>query len=179
VIKEACRECGGDGVVKEKAEIPVDIPAGIDSETRIRIAGEGEPSMSGGPRGDLYVDVTVRPHPVFEREGNDLLCDLPISFVQAALGAELELPNLLDEKVTLKVPRGTPGGQRLRVRGHGMPDVNTGRRGDMIVRLMIEVPKSLTKAQEELLREYAKSEKIEVKPKKKGFFDKLKDIFEP
>lgn len=177
-IKDRCRPCGGEGVVREKAEVKVHIPAGIDTNTRIRVAGEGEPSLAGGARGDLFVDVAVRPHPVFEREGTTLFCEVPVSFSQAALGADIEV-STLDEKVSLKLPRATQSGQLFRIRGHGLPDVEGGRKGDLVVRAVIEVPKSLTKQQEDLLREFAKTEKVEVKPRKKSLLDKIKDIFEP
>lgn len=176
-IKDPCKPCGGGGMVREKAEIKVTIPAGIDNETRLRVAGQGEPSPEGGGRGDLFVDVTVRPHAFFERDGNHLFCELPISFVQAALGADVEVPTL-DGKASLKIPRGTPAGQVFRLRGKGLPDVSGRGTGDLLVRLAIDVPKHLTKEQETMLREYAKSEKIEVKPRKKGLLDKIKDIFE-
>jgi molecular chaperone DnaJ len=176
-IKEPCKDCNGGGLVRAKVELKVKIPAGIDTETRIRLPGEGEPSLEGGGRGDLFVDVTVRPHAYFEREDNDLLIDLPISFVQAAIGAEVEVPTL-DGKAALRIPRGTPGLQRFRLRGKGLPDINGGRAGDLIVRVVIDVPKHLTREQEDCLREYAKSEKIEIKPRKKGLLDKIKDIFQ-
>ncbi|MEK7467762.1 MAG: molecular chaperone DnaJ [Planctomycetota bacterium] len=178
VVKDPCKPCGGEGTTREKAEVKVAIPAGIDTNTRIRVPGEGEPSLAGGGRGDLFVDVTVKPHSIFEREGTTLFCEVPISFSQAALGAEIEVATL-DEKVTLKVPRSTPSGQLFRIRGKGLPDVEGGRQGDMVVRVVIEVPKSLTKEQEDLLREFAKTEKVEVKPRKKSLLDKIKDIFEP
>jgi len=176
-IKDPCKPCGGHGIVRETVQIKVKIPAGIDTQTRLRVSGEGEPSLEGGGRGDLFVDVTVHPHPVFERDGVHLLCDLPVSFVQAALGAEIDVATL-EEKVSLKIPRATPSGQQFRLRGHGLPDVEGGRKGDLIVRVVVDVPRHLTKQQEDLLREYAKTENVEVKPRKKGFFDKIKDIFE-
>ncbi len=178
VVKDPCKPCGGEGVTREKKEIKVHIPAGIDTNTRIRVPDEGEPSLAGGARGDLFVDVTVKPHAVFEREGTTLFCEVPISFSQAALGADIEVATL-DEKVSLKLPRATQSGQLFRIRAHGLPDIEGGRQGDMVVRVVIEVPKSLTKQQEDLLREFAKTEKVEVKPRKKSLLDKIKDIFEP
>lgn len=177
VVKDPCRECGGAGMKREKADVKVTIPAGIDNQTRIRIPGAGEPSPGGGGRGDLYVDVTVRPHAVFEREGTTLFCEVPIPFSQAALGGDLEVQTL-DEKVNVKIPRATQSGQLFRVRGHGLPDIDGGRKGDLVVRVVVDVPKNLTKQQEDLLRELAKTEKVEVKPRKKSLLDKIKDIFE-
>ncbi|NUN48899.1 MAG: molecular chaperone DnaJ [Candidatus Brocadiae bacterium] len=177
VVTDPCRGCSGNGVTREKAEVTVRIPAGIESETRIRVQGQGEPGPAGTERGDLFVDILVRPHPVFERDGADLLCDLPVSFAQCALGGEVEVQTL-GEKVTLKIPRGTQGGQHFRLRGQGLPRLDSTRKGDLIVTAVIEVPTKLTKAQEELLRGFAKTENIEVKPRKRGFFDKIKDIFE-
>ncbi|MCE9583045.1 MAG: molecular chaperone DnaJ [Planctomycetes bacterium] len=176
-IKDPCKDCHGEGTTREKGEVKIAIPAGIDTNSRIRVTGQGEPSLAGGERGDLFVDVTVRPHAIFEREGTNLFCEIPVSFTQATLGADIEVATL-DEKIALKLPHGTPSGQLFRLRGHGLPDIEGGRKGDLVVRVVIDVPRSLTKQQEDLLREFAKTEKVEVKPRKKSLLDKIKDIFE-
>jgi molecular chaperone DnaJ len=154
----------------------VHIPAGIQDGQAVRVAGEGEPSENGGARGDLHVYVRVKPHTFFERHGQELLCKVPISFTQAALGAKIEVPSLAG-RVELKIPAGTQHGQMFRLAGKGLPSLRSGRAGDEIVQVWIEVPKKLNKKQEQLLREYAKSEDKEVLPESKSFFDKLADFF--
>jgi len=154
IVRNACRSCRGEGAVRKKREITVRIPSGIQDSTRLRMGGEGEPSADGGPRGDLYCDVFVRPHSFFERHGNDIVCEMPVSFAIAALGGEVEVPTL-EGSGRLKIPRGTPSGQLLRMRSAGVPPLNGGPRGDQIVRVVVEVPKKVTKRQEELLREFA------------------------
>ena len=169
-IKHRCGKCRGEGQLRNKADITIQIPAGIEDSTRMRLAGQGEPSPGGGPSGDLYVDVYVKPHEFFKREGNDILCLLPIPFATAAMGGEVEVPTL-DGKGTLKIPHGTPSGQLLRIRKAGIPDLNGRGRGDQIVRVVVEVPDKLTKRQEELLREFLEIE--EKKRNKKGFWEKF------
>ncbi|HSW44138.1 MAG TPA: DnaJ C-terminal domain-containing protein, partial [Phycisphaerae bacterium] len=151
------------------------IPAGIQDGQGVRVAGEGEPGQSG-ERGELHVYARVQPHPFFERRGDDLLCRVPISFPQAALGAEIEVPSLRG-RLKFTVPFGTQHGQMFRLAGNGLPNIRTGRRGDEIVQVWIEVPRKLSKKQQELLRHYAAGEDISVLPESKGFLDKLAKFF--
>jgi molecular chaperone DnaJ len=156
-IVSPCSECRGAGTVQRHREIEIAIPAGIESETRMRVSGQGEASRDGGPPGDLFCDIFVRPHPFFKRDGNDLYCELPVTYAQAALGAEVEVPTL-EGKSLLKIPRGTANGALLRMRGQGVTGLNGRGRGDQIVRIMVAVPTKLTKRQEELLAEFSKIE---------------------
>ncbi|MBI3098313.1 MAG: molecular chaperone DnaJ [Planctomycetes bacterium] len=176
-IEHPCPECRGQGRVPEKREIEIGIPAGIEDMTRLRVSGEGETGENGAPRGDLYCDIRVEPHEYFERHGDDLLCELPITFTQAVLGGEVSVPTLEGE-TTMKIPKGTQTDQILRLRGQGIPNVHGRGRGDQLVRIVIDVPKSLSKHQEELLREYAKTEEARVEPRRRGWFEKLKGFFE-
>ena len=154
LITDPCPHCRGRGMVRVPKKLSVKIPAGIDNGSRLRLAGEGEEGSNGGPAGDLYVVVHVEPHAFFERHGNDLYCQVPVSFPQAALGAEVEVPSLYGPQ-KLTIPRGTQTGAMLRLRGCGVPDVRTGRRGDQIVQVVVKTPTRLTPRQEELLRELA------------------------
>ena len=176
IIRTPCRACGGEGKVEDRSEVEVGIPPGIENGTRIRLAGGGEVDVPGGPRGDLYCHVHVEPHPFFVRDGDDLLCELPLSYTQAALGAEVDLPTL-DGTAKVKVPRGTQTGDVFRLRGQGVPNVRTGRTGDILARTFIEVPKKLSPRQEELLRELAGTEDADVTPRRKGFLEWLKSQF--
>jgi molecular chaperone DnaJ len=176
VIESPCGTCRGTGRQTRSREISVKIPAGIEDQTRIRITGEGEAGERGGPPGDLYCDVRVARHPLFERSGNDLLCEVPITFSQAALGAKVEVPGV-EKTEELKIDRGTQSGSHYRLRGRGLPDVHGRGQGDLVVRVMVETPRRLTKRQEELVRELAETEDVAVSPKRKGFFDKLKELF--
>lgn len=164
-IVSPCGACRGRGMVKAKKEIEISIPAGIENGTRMRVAGQGEPSPDGGSPGDLYCDIYVKPHPFFKREENDLYMELPVTFAQAALGAEVEVPTLEGQSL-LKIPRGTAGGALLRMRGLGVPSLNGRGRGDQIIRVVVAVPAKLTKRQEELLQEFQKIEQ-ETQGKKK------------
>jgi len=176
IITSACRQCRGGGRQPQRRRLSVHIPAGIQDGQAVRVAGEGEPSENGGVRGDLHVYVRVKPHPFFERHGQDLLCKVPISFTQAALGAKIEVPSLTG-RVELKIPAGTQHGQMFRLAGKGLPSLRSSRTGDEIVQVWIEVPKKLNKKQEQLLREYAKIEDKDVLPESKSFFDKLAEFF--
>lgn len=178
IIIDPCQDCRGAGVVRENATVEVAIPAGIDNDMRVRLRGEGEPSPNGGPAGDCYCFVHVKPHKIFQREGEHLLVHIPISFPQAALGATLEVPTL-DGPQPLEVPAGTQSGETFRLRGQGMPDPQGGRRGDLVVEVAIETPKRLTARQEELLRELAELEHDHVSPHRKSFLEKIRDYFAP
>ena len=156
-IETPCGGCRGEGLVKARREIEIAIPAGIENGTRMRVGGQGEASRQGGPPGDLYCDLYVREHEFFRREGNDIHCELPVPFAQAAMGTEVEVPTLTGRSA-LKIPRGTQSGALLRMRGLGVTGVNGRGKGDQIVRVVVSVPSKLTKRQEELLQEFQKIE---------------------
>ncbi len=175
-VTDPCQECRGVGRVGKMVSQPVDVPPGADNNTIIQYRNQGEPGDPGAPRGNLRVHFRVRKHSLFERRNNDLHVQMPISYPQAALGADLEVPTL-DGKEKLTIPRGTQGGDVLRLRGRGMPDINGRGRGDQLIEVVVEVPKRLTPRQEELLRELADLEHDDVMPKRRGFFEKLRDYF--
>jgi len=180
-IKEKCSDCQGRGRVGKKRSLKVKIPAGVKHGQAVRIRGEGEPpspdaSPGGtGVRGDLHVVVDVADHDLYERDNDHLLMEMPISFTQAALGAEVEVPTLTGSK-TLNIKRGTQHGELLRVEGEGLPDLRSGRRGDLIAVVKIETPKKLTAKQEDLLRQFADTEDKEVHPESHGFWKKITDL---
>lgn len=176
-IKDPCEGCNGSGRKMKTSTLEVNIPAGVDNGMQMPIRGEGEAGLKGGPRGDLHVNFKVKDHPLFERHGQDLLCRLPISYTQAALGAEVEIPTLTGkEPFTIKM--GTQPGDVMRLRHRGMPDPN-GRHhvGDLVVEIQVEVPRNVSGRQEELLRELADVEETNVMPHQKSFFDHVKDFF--
>lgn len=170
IIKKKCPECGGEGRLQKTRRITVTIPPGVDSGARLRVHGEGEAGKGGSP-GDLYVIIEVLPHELFERRGNDIFIEASIPFTTAALGGEIEVPTL-DGKATLKIPAGTQSNTLFRMRGNGIPDLNTGNAGSEYVRVVVDVPKELTKKQKELLKQFSKEETS------KSFFSKIKDAFE-
>lgn len=173
VITDPCAKCGGNGYVAGKVKLDVTIPAGVDDGMRVRISGEGEPSPDGGRPGDCYCFVRVRQHSIFQRDGNHLILQLPVTYTQATLGASIEVPTL-DGSDMLQIPKGTQSGEVFRLRGRGVPDPRGGPRGDLHVQTLIEVPKKLTKRQEELLRELAELEHAHVSPQRKTFLEKLR-----
>jgi len=176
-IKEPCTACRGAGRTPKKTKIEVKVPPGIEDGTRIRLAGEGEAGEAGAPRGDLYCFVRVRPHSFFERHRDDVLTELPIGYTQAALGATIEVPTLTGTG-ELKVPAGTQSGQVFRLRGQGFPNVHGHGRGDELVRVVVDVPKRLSKDQREVLTKLREVEKPPSKPRsRKGLFDRLRDYF--
>jgi molecular chaperone DnaJ len=154
----------------------IKVPGGVDTGSRLKLRGEGAAGERGGPPGDLYVMITVRDHPLFVRDGNNIVCDIPITFPEAAIGAEIEVPTL-GGKVKMKVPTGTQSGSVFRLRGKGAPDLRGYGHGDQIVRITVEVPRKLTAHQRELLEEFARDMKKEVNPLSKGFLDKVKEMF--
>lgn len=174
MIKDPCSDCHGHGRVKRKRSLDIQIPPGVDTGTQIRVTGEGESGVQGGPRGDLYCEIEVKSHSYFQRRDDQLLLDIPVSFSQATLGATITVPTL-DGETELTIPKATDSGDVLRLRGLGLPNLRNGRRGDLHVRINIEVPRKLTSRQEELLREFAATENIDVRPKKRGLFDKFKE----
>ncbi len=178
IIVEPCPTCQGQGRVRKTQKLSVRIPAGVDNGSRLRIAGAGEAGFAGGPPGDLYVVITVREHPIFARQGNDVIVEVPISFPQAALGAEIEVPSL-QGKLKLKIPPGTQSGKVFRLKGKGFPDLHGYSQGDQLVKIVVETPRRLTPRQRELLEEFARISGEEVHhPMAKGFIDKLKEMFD-
>ncbi len=179
VITDPCGSCHGQGRVEKTKTLQVKIPAGVDTGDRIRLAGEGEAGSHGGPAGDLYVQVSVRKHPIFERDGQHLYCEVPISFVDAALGGELDVPTL-EGRVKLKIPAETQTGKMFRLRGKGIKPVRGGSLGDLMVKVVVETPVKLNGRQKELLKEFqdATEEQHKHGPKKHGFFDSVKKFFE-
>lgn len=185
VIQNPCPDCRGTGRLEGQQTLTVTVPPGVDDGARLRITGEGEAGIAGGPAGDLYVVMNVREHPLFERDGTDLQVEVPIPFVQAALGAEIEVPTL-DGRVQLQIPEGTQSGRVLRLRGKGLPPLQPRldpeqlkkMRGDLYVKVFVEVPTKLNARQRELLEEFAEQSGTEVSPTTKGFLDKLRDFFD-
>lgn len=176
VIEKPCPTCHGSGQVKRTKTINVRVPAGVDNGTRLRVSGEGEAGLRGGPRGDLYVYIYVRPHKFFRRDGNDVVVEMPLSFAQAALGDEIEV-DTLDGKAAVKIPEGTQNGTVFRLRGKGIPDLHGYGRGDQLVRVKVVTPTRLTDKQKELLREFARIGKENPAGTDRGFFGKVKDAF--
>jgi molecular chaperone DnaJ len=173
IITDPCKTCNGHGKVEKMKSVSVKVPSGVDTGSRLKIHGEGEPGVLGGPYGDLYIMLAVEEHPFFKRDGMDLFCDVPVSFPQAALGADVEVPTL-DGPVKLKVPSGTSSGSLFFLKGHGAPRVGGHQRGNQVVRVTVDVPKKLTPRQRELLEEFASINGDEVS---KTFREKLKDLF--
>ena len=174
IIKKPCPKCGGQGRVRKTRKFKVNIPAGIDDGQSIQQRGQGNAGVNGGPAGDLFVTVAIRPHPIFTRNGPDVHVDIPISFAQAALGDTLQVPTI-DGRIEYKIPEGTQTGTTFRMRGKGIQNVNGRGRGDQYVRVNIEVPKNLSDKQKKLLREFEETSTDENQIKRKSFWDKVKD----
>lgn len=175
-IDTPCRKCSGSGQVRKPATIGINIPAGIDDGQVISIRGKGNAGQNGGPAGDLQVQVSVRPHPLFERQGYDILCDLPLTYAQVALGAEVQVPTL-DGKVPYTIKEGTQPGETFRLKGKGFPYINGRGRGDLLVHVTVEVPRNLNSEQKKLLKSFEESMTDGNYQKRKTFFDKIKDAF--
>jgi len=178
VIAEPCQECRGEGRVDRERQLEVNIPAGVDDGTRIRLSGEGEAGLRGGPPGDLYIFVHLKPHRLFQREGTTLFAKAPVSITTAALGGTIEVPGLDRQPCEIRIPAGTQSGQHLRLRGRGMPVLNGRGHGDLVIQIDVETPVKLSKRQRELLEELREIETGETCPQSTGFFSKLKDIWE-
>ena len=176
IISEPCKECRGKGTVKRNKKLKVKIPAGVDNGSRLRVAGEGEAGAKGGPSGDLYVYLYVKPHKFFERDGTTVLCEVPINIVQATLGADIKVPTL-DGQVTMKIPEGTQPGKVMRIKGKGIPNLRNSSRGDQLVRIKVVVPTKLSDKQKDALRKFADISKDNINPEEKSFMDKVKDFF--
>lgn len=174
LIKKVCTNCQGHGVTHESKSLKVRIPAGVDDRSRLRLRGEGEPGINGGPPGDLFVVVYVEPHKTFERQGQNLVLRQDITFVQATLGDKVEIPTL-DDPVTMEIPKGTQHGEVFRMRGLGLPHIGSTQKGDLLVEVRVKTPTKLSSRQEELLREFQKIEDEKFSTKAKNFFKKTKE----
>jgi len=177
VIPEKCPSCSGGGMVREEAAVEVKVPAGVDTGTRLKLAGEGEPApQPGAAPGDLYVVVQVREHPIFKREEAEVICEMPISFTQAALGAQIDVPTL-DGPFALKIPAGTQAGKIFRLKGKGIPHLGGSGRGDQHIRVMVETPTQLTKEQKDLLQRFAELSGERTHPATRSFWEKAAELF--
>jgi molecular chaperone DnaJ len=178
VIEDPCPSCSGSGRVTRERTLSVNIPTGVEDGTRIRLAGEGEAGVRGGPAGDLYIFLGIAPHAFFQRDGADLHCRVPISMVTAAIGGEFEVPTIEAAKSRVKVPAGTQSGRRFRLQGKGMPVLRSRQTGDMYVQVVVETPQNLTKKQRDLLAEFEKLSSKETHPESASFFSRVKDLFD-
>ncbi|MDQ6988819.1 MAG: molecular chaperone DnaJ [Mariprofundaceae bacterium] len=176
-IESPCVSCGGTGRKKVKKNLKIKIPAGVYDEAQVRVTGEGEAGEQGGASGDLFIVVSIKEHAIFERDGADLHCNMPITFPQATLGAEVDAPTL-EGKVKIRIPAGTEGGRVFRLRGHGVKDVRVRQKGDLFVRVQIAVPKKLSMEQEDLLKAFAKATGDDVYPERSSFLDKVKNLWD-
>jgi molecular chaperone DnaJ len=176
VITDPCPTCVGRGRVSVKRNLEVGIPPGVFTGARLPVRGEGEAGAPGAPRGDLYIEIQVHDHPIFHRKDDHLICEVPVTFSQAALGAEIDIPTL-DGVTKQRLDRGIQSGEHLRIPGKGMPSLRTGRTGDLLVVIKVETPRNLTKRQDELFRELAEMDHKHVSPERKSFFEKMKDLF--
>jgi molecular chaperone DnaJ len=178
VIDNPCTACSGAGRVTRERSLSVNIPAGVEDGTRIRLAGEGEAGLRGGPSGDLYIFLAIKPHPFFQRDGADLFCQVPIAMVQAALGGDFTVRTLDGSESTVKVPEGTQSGRQFKLRGKGMPVLRSRDVGDLYIQARVETPQNLTKRQRELLSEFLAESSTKTNPESSGFFAKMKDFFD-
>lgn len=176
VIDDPCKNCGGAGRVTRERTLSVNIPAGVEDGTRIRLAGEGEAGLRGGPAGDLYIFLSIKPHAIFQRDGADLFCRVPIGLTSAALGGEIEVPTLTGEKARVKVPEGTQNGKQFRLKGKGMSVLRSREVGDLYIEVVVETPQKLTARQRELLMEFERESSHSTHPETAGFFGRVKDF---
>ncbi len=176
VVREHCVSCGGSGRQLARRVVKVKIPAGIHESQAIRVTGEGEAGEQGSPSGDLICEVAIKPHSIFTRHNNDLVCQVPISFTQAALGAKIDVPTLTQTEA-LEIPAGSQHGEVFKLKGKGLPDLRSRKTGDELVQILLEVPRKLSDKQRQLLRDFAATEDGAHMPQRKGFLDKLKDVF--
>jgi molecular chaperone DnaJ len=176
IIRNPCRKCAGSGRMRREKSLLVNIPAGVEEGTRIRLAGEGEAGFRGGPDGDLYIFLSIRPHTFFQRDGANLLCRVPIPFTAAVLGGSIEVPTIDGGKVKVTIPEGTQSGHQFRLKSKGMSQMRVAGRGDMFIQVGVETPVNLSKKQKELLRDFDKSGG-HVSPESEGFFSKVKEFW--
>ncbi|TCS66204.1 molecular chaperone DnaJ [Primorskyibacter sedentarius] len=177
IIKNPCTKCGGNGRIQKERALSVNIPAGVETGTRIRLAGEGEAGMRGGPPGDLYIFIEVAPHDIFERDGNNLFCRVPVALTAAALGGDIEVPTIDGGRSRVKIPAGSQSGRQMRLRSKGMPGLRGGPSGDMFIELAVETPVNLTSRQKELLREFENLSE-ENNPESSTFFKSVKNFWD-
>lgn len=178
IIEKPCKVCHGAGRIEKERTLSVNIPAGVEDGTRIRLSGEGEAGMRGGPAGDLYIFLSLRPHPIFQRDGADLFCRVPISMTAAALGGEIEVPTLNGKRVKLKIPEGTQTGKQFRLKDKGMPVLNSREIGDLYIQTTVETPIKLSKKQKELLKEFEGISSKDTNPESSGFFARVKEFWD-
>ena len=176
-IRNPCKPCKGSGHVAKERTLQVDVPAGVEEGTRIRLSGEGQGGMNGGPAGDLYIFIAIAEHPIFQRDGHDLHCRVPVSFVTASLGGSVEVPTLDGGRTKVTIPEGTQGGRQFRLRGKGMPVLRGGMHGDLYVEVAVETPVKLSKKQKELLRTFEKETTEGTHPESEGFFAKVREFW--
>jgi molecular chaperone DnaJ len=177
-IEDPCQSCRGSGRVTKERTLSVNIPPGVEDGTRIRLAGEGEAGLRGGPAGDLYIFLSIKPHEFFQRDGADIFCKVPISMTTAALGGQIEVPTVDGAATRVKIPEGSESGKQFRLKGKGMPVLRSKVSGDMYIQVEVETPKNLTKRQRELLEEFERESHKETSPESAGFFARVKDFFE-
>ena len=178
MIDNPCPACAGTGRVTRERALSVNVPAGVEDGTRIRLAGEGEAGLRGGPAGDLYIFLAVKPHPFFQRDGADLYCRVPISFIQAALGGDFSVPTLDGSDAKVRIPDGTQSGKQFRIKSKGMPVLRSRDVGDLYIQAVVETPQNLTKRQRELLVEFDSISSQKTHPEADGFFTKMRDFFD-
>jgi molecular chaperone DnaJ len=177
IVRHPCKACGGTGLMQKERTLNVDVPPGVEEGTRIRLSGEGQAGLNGGPAGDLYIFLSVAEHPIFQRDGHDLHCRVPVSFVTAALGGSMEVPTLDGGRAGVKIPEGTQPGRQFRLRGKGMPVLRSAQRGDLYVELAVETPVKMSKRQKELLREFEAESQAGCQPEAEGFLARLKEFW--
>ena len=177
IIRNPCKTCRGAGVVQKERTLSVDVPPGVEEGQRIRLSGEGAAGANGGPNGDLYIFLSLQEHPIFQRDGHDLHCRAPVSFVTAALGGSIEVPTLDGGRAKVAVPEGTQPGRQFHLRGKGMPVLRSGQKGDLYVEIAVETPVKLSKRQKELLREFEGMSPVGCHPEAEGFMARLKDFW--
>lgn len=178
VIADPCKDCSGSGRITRDRILSVNIPAGVEDGTRIRLAGEGEAGLRGGPSGDLYIFLSIAPHDIFSRDGADIFCQVPISMITAALGGQIEVPSVDGERSRMKIPEGTETAKQFRLKGKGMPVLRSKAMGDMYVQVEVETPKNLSRRQKELLKDFEKASNDETNPQSTGFLNRVKDFFD-
>ena len=178
VIADPCRQCGGSGRVHKEKTLSVNIPPGVEDGTRIRLSGEGEAGARGGPPGDLYIFLSIQAHPLFQRDGSNLQCRVPIPMTTAALGGHVEVPTIAGKRARLNIPAGSQGGRQFRLRGTGMPILHGSGFGDMMARISVETPVNLNKEQKELLRRFEQAGGSGTSPESEGFFSRVKELWE-
>ncbi len=178
VIDDPCPACSGAGRVMRERTLQVNIPAGVEDGTKVRLVGDGEAGLRGGPAGDLYIFLSIKPHDFFQRDGADIFCKVPISMTTAALGGQIEVPTLEGTMSRVKIPEGTESGRQFRLKGKGMPVLRSKSVGDLYIQVDVETPKSLTRRQRELLEEFERESRKETSPESAGFFARVKDFFD-